>query len=279
MLVASVVAGAALSVTLSSRQLLDADQKRSQVNQDLHIGLDLLGIDLRQAGERLPGDFPAVELLNGTSGAPDTLIIRRNLLDEVMPLCKRIDAGTTTDEVQVYKTGTVGCNKVADTNGDTWPDNIGAWRSYRIANGGAVKAYVYNPVLKQGEFFVYDGDGSTKAFLSQADTGPWTYTYKVNQVCRVYVIEERRYALNGSVLQLVINEDTAQAQNVLDGVTDFQLQALLENGTTVDTLDASDLWGDLAAINVSVTGATTVDGETVTRTLTSQYFPRNVLSL
>lgn len=281
MLVSSVVAGAALSVMLSTRELLSKDQTRARISQDLRLGLDLLGVDVRQTGERLPEDFPAVEIVDGGGGS-DTLILRRNLLDTVLPVCKKITKDTTTAEVRIAKGGTPppqGCDRVPDTNADGWPDNLEIWRDYRDAHGGAVKAYIFNPVKNKGEFFVFDGDGSTTDYIHKADTGTWVNTYKVKQQCRIYIVEERRYTLNGDVLQYAVNEDTSSPRGVLHGVTDFQVRAEMSDGSVVSALAAADEWSDLAAVEIGVSGEVTVDGELLQRTVTSRFYPRNVLSL
>lgn len=113
--IGAVVTAGVMTLALSARQVFEQDQRRSTVNQNLRSGMGLLGINVRQAGERMPGDAPAVEVVNGTSGAADGLILRRNLLDYVLPLCKDINSGTSADSVFVGKkkiTGSVppGCS-------------------------------------------------------------------------------------------------------------------------------------------------------------------------
>jgi type IV pilus assembly protein PilW len=279
--VTSVIASAVLAVTLASRRTLDKDQQRNQVNQDLRLGLDLLGIDIRQAGERLPADFPAVEIIDGTGGAADTLIIRRNLLDEVLPLCEDVTSGTTTHEVRIAHAGgsMQGCDPVPDNNGDSWPDNLEEWRALRLARGGSVKAYIFNPVGHWGEFFIYDADGSTTEYIHKDDTGNWLNSYGASQQCRVYVIQERRYELNGDVLQLTIDDDSGTTQRLLHGVTDFQIQAVMSDGSVADALGVADEWSDLAALNVVLAAESEESGAPMEREASARFFPRNVLSL
>ena len=282
LVVTGTIAAATLVTILASRQILDRDMERVRLDQDLRTGLALLGIEVRQAGERLPEDFPAVEILDGPSGGPDTLIIRKNLLDHVLPICADIVQGTTTDEIRIAKDGAnppKGCPPVPDDNSDGWPDNLEAWRAERAANGGTLLSYVYNPVAHDGEFFVYDGDGGTTHFIHKADTGAWAIDYEEDEQCRVYLLEERRYELSGDVLQFVVNGSTASPFLLLHDVIDFQVRGVLEGGTVVDSLSASDDWSALAGIDVSVTGSVIENGQMRTRTVTSTFFPRNVLSL
>ena len=44
---AGLVAGAALSITFSSRNLYTSDRGRTDINQNLRSGIDLLGMELR----------------------------------------------------------------------------------------------------------------------------------------------------------------------------------------------------------------------------------------
>jgi type IV pilus assembly protein PilW len=281
MLVTSVIGSAVLAVTLSSSRILEKDQLRNQINQDLRLGLDLLGADIRQAGERLPADFPALEVVNGTSGAPDILIVRRSRLDEVLPVCEDVVAGTTTSEVQIAKAvdPPQGCPPVADDNGDGWPDNLENWRALRLANGGEIKAYIYNPVIHAGEFFIYDADGSTTEFLHKADTGSWVQSYGVSQQCRVYIIEERKYELSGDVLRLLVDEEIASEERLLHGVVDFQIQAVFADGSVSDALGPTDEWSDLSALQVTLTAESEEAGGEMAGEVSARFFPRNVLSL
>ena len=48
------VSGVALTVALSSHDTFETDQNRTDLNQNLRSGMDLLGNNIRQAGERLP---------------------------------------------------------------------------------------------------------------------------------------------------------------------------------------------------------------------------------
>ena len=62
MMVTGVIAGATLSIALSSHGMFETDRHRTTINQNLRAGLDMVGIDVRQAGERLPFDAPAVDI-------------------------------------------------------------------------------------------------------------------------------------------------------------------------------------------------------------------------
>jgi type IV pilus assembly protein PilW len=278
---AVLIVGSALTVALSSRDVLTADERRTRLNQTLRGTLDLLGIDVRQAGERLPADFPAIEIVDGTGGAPDALVLRRNLLDEVLPLCETLTAGEVADEVLVAVSGSSppqGCAPVADDDGDGWPDNIGTWRAHRIANAGQVNAYVYNPVAAVGEWFVFDGDGTTALQLHKGNADPWQATYEIDQQGRVYMLEQRTYELAGGVLQFTRDTDTGNPVHVNANLVDFQVRAVMTDGSIQDGLGPTDDWTDLRSIEVTVEARTDGGDGEMTRALTARFFPRNILS-
>jgi type IV pilus assembly protein PilW len=272
-----------MALALSSRQVFEQDQHRTTVNQNLRSGLDLMGIDVRQAGERMPGDAPAIEVVNGASGAPDSLILRRNLLDYVLPVCKDINSGTARDQAFVAKkkiTGSVppGCAPVPDKDKDGWPDNLQVWRSYRLAHGGSVLAYIHNPVTGNGEFFVYDAEDNSTFHLHRANSGQWQHSYSMNENPRIYLIEQKRFALNGDTLQCIVNEDTTHALNLVNHIDDFQVRALLNDGTVLASMPATTDWTRLYALELRLAGSSSFRNRTIERTLMSRYFPRNVLS-
>lgn len=277
--IASVLLGSMMSIALSSRDLVTIDEERTRLNQSLRGCLDLLGIDVRQAGERLPGDFPAIEIVNGVSGAPDTLILRRNLLDEVLPICRTLEEAEVDTDVLVamWPDPEPGCAPVPDDDGDTWPDNIGAWRAYRITNGGQVPVYVYNPVDRVGEWFSFDDDGATNHELHKGNDDPWQATYEVDQQGRVYMLEQRTYRLDDGLLEFTLNTDDT-AIHVGANVVDFQVRAVMNDGSILEEIDSDDAWTELRSIEVTVAARTDGGADGMTRELTARFFPRNVLS-
>jgi type IV pilus assembly protein PilW len=277
--VATMLIGTAMTVALSSRDLMTTDEQRTRLNQSLRSSMDLLGIDVRQTGERLPTDFPAIEIVDGADGAPDGLILRRNLLDEVLPLCEGLAQGAIDEEVRVALGGDdppPGCAPVPDGDGDGWPDNIGAWRAHRDAQGGQVPVYLFNPLEAAGEWFLFDDDGSTSHFLHRGDGEPWQEAYAVDQQVRVYMLEERVYGLTDGLLQFS-SSASAATLNVTGNVVDFQVRAVLEDGSVQDGFDSGDSWTELSALEVTLV-ARVDDGSGMTRELTTRFFPRNVLS-
>jgi type IV pilus assembly protein PilW len=282
--VTGVIAAATLTIALSTRGMFETDQHRTTINQNLRAGIDLLGIDVRQAGERLPFDAPAVQITDGSSGAPDELTLRHNMLDYVLPVCKEINAGSAADSVFVARKKVVGqpkvpqgCIPVPDENGDGWPDNLEAWRDYRLANGGEVLAFIHNPVTGNGEFFVYDDEDNSTFHLHKNNSENWTYSYAPNQEPRIYILEQRTFRLEGDVLQVVVNDDTAGALNLVNRIRDLQVRAVFKDGSVQSTL-AGKVWTDLQSLDVTLVAGESFDDRDMNRTVETRFFPRNILS-
>jgi type IV pilus assembly protein PilW len=281
--VTSAVTAATLAIALSSRGVLETDEQRTTINQNLRSGMDLVGVDIRQAGERLPGDMPAIEINDGGSGASDTLILRRNLLDYSLPLCKDITGGTSADAVFVAKkkvTGKIppGCAPVGDDDSDGWPDNMQMWRDYRIANGGIVQVFIYDPIKESGEFFLYDAEDNSTFHLHKYNVDHWQSDYNVANGSRIYIMEQLEFRLNGEVLQSVVNMNNASALNLVNHITDFQARAFLNDGSVQTAFGPSDEWTELRCVEVTLTGGTDFRNRSMDRTLTARFFPRNILS-
>jgi len=277
-----VIMGVALTVTLTTRDGYVSDQNRTRVNQSLRSALDMLGVEIRQAGERLPGDMPAIEIENGDGGMPDKLTLRRNLLAEVLPLCETLGQDTHSDEVRVAfgdDDPPAGCAELPDDDGSGWPDNIDAWREHRDGVGGTAWGYVYNPVQRAGEYFRFDHDNTTSNnFLGKGNSELWSRTYDVDQQCRVYMLEQRHYRLDAGILLFDADDGSAPPVNLSSGVTDLQLRAVLVDGTILDEFDHEDDWTQLRAVEVTLTAEAEAGGRLVRRTVTARFFPRNVLS-
>lgn len=277
--------GVALSLVISNRRVYELDQARTQLNQNLRSAMDVVGIDLRQAGERLTIDFPALAILNGTGSNPDTLIIRRNRVDRVLAVCTAISRGTASSVVVALPAGTPnrpqGCPDPASV-----ASSLTTWENYRTAHqsqDGSVQAYIYDAGNQRGEFFAYTG-------VSNGDTlrrsgGSWQENYPAG-TSRVYILEERRYSLDPATRLLGLSINGAAPQGVATNITNFQLEALVGSGANrrtypdfgPTTAQRDISWVELAGINVRLSGAITRRNVNLQRTLSAQFLPRNVFS-
>lgn len=266
------VLGLLLSSTIASKNLFQADVIRTRINQDLRGTLDIIGSQIRVAGENLSSSFPAIILENNANGAnSDRLTLRRNLLDEILKVCVEIPAGTNIDIV--FATGSEpGCSYSDNTH------NYQRWSAYRTEQNGSVEAFIFDGSSKNGEFFLYNSefDASGEYGISRAG-GAWEHTYSA-QAGAVYILEQWTFELDEQTLQLIVNNDTANPLNVAFGITEFQVVAIAQDGSELDSLDTTDSWTDLRSLRITLTGQDTFRNEPISRTLSTEFFPRNILS-
>lgn len=268
-----------LSATLSNRRLYQHDLIRTRLNQNLRSALDIVGTNTREAGENLPNSFPAVEIVDGTGSATDELLVRRNLLDEVLKVCQTITAGSADTNMFFAVSGTIpGCIYSDQTH------NYDTWRAKRLEEGGTVKAYIYDSSTGLGEFFEYVSESDSAPWYAiQRSTGTWQHDYNLGSAA-VYLIEEWHFMVDSSsyendVLQVVVDGDAANPLNIVFGINDFQVQAVMQDGSIQDTIPTGQTWADLLAVRTSLRGEELYHNNVpVEKELVAQFFPRNILS-
>ena len=268
-----VLMGLCLSAMNANRWVFGKDTVRTRLNQNLRGALDIITIDGKVAGENLTSAFPAIELVNGSGAGADELYLRRNLVDEILPLCTAITAGTTTTRIYFADSSTTpGCAYSGQTTA------FNSWKSYRTANGGTVDAYIYNTVNKRGEFFRYSGEtnGTTNYSLTRT-AGTWTYGYAVGSTA-IYLLEEWDYKVVGQMLTLIENRDPARNYGVSFNITNMQVQITMQDGTVNTAFTAANNWTQIANIAITLSGQDQFAGTTLNRSVTAYFFPRNVLS-
>ncbi len=270
--------GLTVGATLSNRNIFQNDLSRTRLNQNLRGAMDVVGVNIREAGENLSASFPAVDIIDGGGTVPDELVLRRNLRDEVLKVCTSIVAGTGVDQIYFALTGTVsGCTYSSNQF------NFTSWKSYRTTEGGEVRAYIFDQVTKAGEFFNYvnEVDDGTQLYI-ESDGTTWANSYS-NTSSSVFLIEEWHFRLDQLVagdwvLQLVENDDENNPMNIIYGITNFQIQVVKPDNTIQDTLLVTDTWTGIKALQVTLTGQDEALNTPITRSLTSRFFPRNILS-
>jgi len=267
------VTGLTLSSSLINRYSISKDIARTRLNQNVRGAIDMIGLDVRVTGENLTSSFPAIEVIDAVSGSSDRLILRRNLLAEVLPLCTAISAGSTVTQIIFARTtATPGCSYAGQTH------NYNTWQNYRVANGGTVKAFIFDAVLRRGEFFTYRAGVSTGTQY-ELSTNPitWQYSYAVG-TSAVYMLEEWEYRKEGELITLIENRETADPYNIAFGANSFNVNAILDDDSSVASFSETQNWTTLSAVEISLTGTEQFMKKPMLRTLTGRFFPRNILS-
>jgi len=290
MTIALVVMAGALTLALGSRRLYETDQIRNRLSANLQAGRELLVTDVRQVGERLNENFPAIvvtrggDLPGGSSGDPDELILRRNLLSTVLRICEDADSTDGDLVIAVKNSPPPGCAPLPVEPGDTYPSNLQAWTDQRIAAGGTIEAYLFDPVAGTGEFFVIESEGENgDGFFIHRPVGSPNLgqSYLVSNDSRIYILEERRYRISNGTLQLLVDGDTSSPINLVDSIDDFQVRVLPKPTAAVP--DPAPLesfpgvgWKTLRSVELSIQGSAGPPGRQIQRGWTTEIMPRNV---
>lgn len=260
-------------VFLIRERYLD-DIVRTRINSNLRSGMDIVSMNIRQAGENLQTRFPVVELTNGAGALPDTLTLRRNLVNEVLTICVAAGAGATTLMVSSAALGVPECV----------PGNVSPLRTvfenFRTANDGSVRAFVYNQLTGSGQFVDFTGSGiSGGEHYIQTSGVSAAYPARTSNV---YLLEEYQFTRNTveNTLQLIMDGETSEPQAVSFSVTDFQVTIDMDDGTQVSALNFSSTqrWRDIRQVRVRLAGQETRRDRQISSSIESAYFPRNVLS-
>jgi prepilin-type N-terminal cleavage/methylation domain-containing protein len=268
-----IVVGLGLSAFMSQRRMVDYDLGRTEVHRSLRSSLEIIGINARLAGENLTNSFPAIEVIDGPSGAPDELILRRNIKDEILKLCADIVDGTNDNLFFAIAGTEAGCVRSNQT------ENFNSWADYLTEQGGVATGYIFDPSTKTGQFFDFTAvtDNGTEMFLQISNTTPWLADYVVGQTA-VYIIEEWNFRLSGDVLELIENEKVAMPRQIAFGIENMQVSITLNDDTVVNEFTSAQDWTTISRIGIALTGVKTRALDDIARTQSASYFPRNILS-
>jgi hypothetical protein len=157
LVVASAVALTILSVSLGvlsqQKRLVLSDRTRATVNDGLRLASDLIGQDIKQAGERLDSDItqPGITIIPGaTALIPDTLVLQRQLLTEKLTVCQTLAQGSSNASIDISVVSGTAVNNckysyATPTGGEVIgsplvalqpTDNLRSLRSYRCTLDG-----------------------------------------------------------------------------------------------------------------------------------------------
>ena len=76
----------------------------------------------------------------------------------------------------------------------------------------------------------------------------------------------------------LVNDGDGAATHLSTDIQDFQVRAIMKDGTVLTSMNESGEWTDLRAIEVTLIGQNTLDQKTTTRSVSARFFPRNILS-
>jgi type II secretory pathway pseudopilin PulG len=311
-----IILGVSLSLITTQRRQYLNQQANTDTNQTLQSAMDFMGTDIRQAGENVgPGlSLPIIRLVDGAAGAPDELWIQRKLLSTALNVCQDVPAGVNTVIKVSDKTPPTGSTcRYTDTTipPNSISDDVDTWKNFRCRvgpikpvckvdppvnnckqNGGGNDecswAFIYDPIVGRGEFFVYYGENTTDQILVSAT---FANNYPVANKPQIYILEQRHYFLSAPdvkgdrILNLTtVDRDESTTYQIVNHLRDFQLRGLVANAWITNGFNASSVgpyvdWQTLQSVEVTLNAANGgPDANSAIQTLASQFFPRNSLS-
>ncbi len=264
----------AMANIFTIRQAYLEDIVRLRVNSNLRSSMDIISMNVRQAGENLEGSFPSL-LLYDSAEDGDTLVLRRNLLSDVLTLCQDVSEGDTRVFVSIAGASEPECiaSNVLSAHQE--------FANFRNASDDTVRIFLYNRVDKTGEFVDFEGEGDIGGTDYYLDVSSIPDDY-VAETTSIYMLEEFMFEVEKGeeTLFLYVDRDFDEPQAVAFSVTEFQVSLQMQDGSTLTSLeeDSAAEWQDLQKVVLTLTGRGTWKEKVVESSLTSSYFPRNVLS-
>ena len=271
----SILMATVIGHVMMIRQGYFDDIVRTRINSNLRSAMDILSMNIRQAGENLATSFPAVELANGGVGSSDTLTLRRAIVGEALTICNDATAGDTTLNVSSAAVASTDCtaSNVANV--------YSVFDTYRQSDAdGVVRAFLFDTINGTSEFvdFTAGGESLGEYYLTVSELEndfPAETSF-------VFLIEEYRFERDSLEDTLVLTVDgiSAEPKTVAFSVSDFQVDLELADGSVAQALDVSSAasWRDILQVDVTLSGEETRRDRTLTSSIEAQYFPRNVLS-
>lgn len=268
-LMGSIILGASMQLMVSLRQAFVQDRAGTVLTQNLRPSLDLLGADIKRAGERVESsDFPAVEVVNGSNG--DELVVRRKVVldsNTDLPVCQTVTGTTIIMATPGANPMAPGCSPIDGTDNNQAQDKLQQWQTAlddAASEGKPLKGYIYGLTStneKRGEFFTLGSVQSgifaisTAASLQNKYPGPVLIDPEftggqpqlTGATSNAFLIEERRYTVvnnpnraGDKILRMVVNEDPDQTYDLANRIEDFQIKVsvrtVTENGDESDDI-------------------------------------------
>jgi prepilin-type N-terminal cleavage/methylation domain-containing protein len=280
----------AFPIVTSSRQVYVFDNSRTSALQNLRSTMDLIGAEVRQAGQNVSSvsSVPAITL--STTAGNSTLEVFRAVSPNTLTICEPLNNGATSITIGLKVPPTL---PVGAFNGCQFPvgqadDTIlKDWKDYITRNNGVGTLYIFNRATATGDFVKVSGiqnvSGSTKATLTIS--GTLSQNYVITQQPIIYLVESRVFSLNTTtnILELV-RDRTSVIEKVAPNITNMSIRACtainasrsctnwVENFTASSTIS----WKTVRSIEITLkTSANSGGNSSLARELTSNFLPRN----
>ncbi len=219
--VTSLIVALASQALVQTQNSFTRDQQRLASNQKTSSILEIIGREIRQAGELItdPG-FPVIQVkpLTSTPGGPVSLIIYR-AFSNPLPICQAYPAGNAINGLlfAVDTNTNIPCRILAT---DTVATNtslrlIEEWQNQRALASGQLLGMVGSNSTFQP--FVYNSDPAATAGANSQNmrigTPIFTLPTTINLNSNAYLITKKEYLICGSNLMVRINSQVESSVN------------------------------------------------------------------
>ncbi len=281
----SIIMAMFLGYIMTQKKLYNIDSLRAQADTELSGGMDLLGIRIRQAGQGMSKDFPAVQLVNGSGSNPDRLIVRIQNSEAYFRTCKVHSSSSNNNYVSIYR-ATNSNNPSYCRQGTIISDYMPVWETRRVANGGTLKVFFYDDSDGDYTFFNYSsfttvGSGNNAERRMRRSSGTWSANF-ANGLSYALLADQWEFYMENGYLKVKQNDNTPE--NVIYGLTNFQVTLDVADATTgvvsnVNAFSYSGNWKLIRLVKVQVTATLNDQGESYQQVFNYSYYPRNILSV
>lgn len=220
--ITSLMMAIVVSQVLSFKQAYFTDVVRMEINSNLRAAMDIISMNIRQAGENLQASFPAVVVENGSDGAADVLKLRRALVPEVLTLCAPVAVGALSLPVSSASLSNTRC--IPGNIDETYE----VFEQWRAANDGTMRIYLYDRSRDIGEFVNYTGGSISDGQYALTITG-LTNIFP-GLATSIYIVEEYSFELNTADNVLDVYIDGDRIRRTGSRLFNFQLRYRTRNG-------------------------------------------------
>ncbi len=231
MAISSVVVALASQLLLQTQDSFSRDQKRVSTNQKMSSVLEIIGREIRQAGELITDpDFPTIQVipLSSASNSPVSLIVYRAISTPISMCTAHANNATVNRLFFAVNTPNTAPNLTCQvlpasvTGTNIFPlEQQAGWIDQRIAAGNRSLGMIANNPLPVGSRrvfrpFIYDSELSTPGADSlnlSIGISPIVTTGTINIANSAYLVVKKEYLICESDLVVRINSNVESTLN------------------------------------------------------------------
>jgi Tfp pilus assembly protein PilW len=207
----------ALQALSSTQKEFTQDTRKIDLSQKNASILDVIGRDIRQAGEQIEDPkFPVVKMFpNPVDATKGSSLVLYRAVSSSLPLCIDVSnpiavgstisawpsSSTTTDVVDSFQN----CKAETVKAGNTYPEALEEWK-YNRTNKAASYGVIYD---NRGNLqpFTYASEVETAAGskVYNINMNPVTTTYELKSGMSAYLVEKKEYLVCGTDLMMRLN--------------------------------------------------------------------------